>query len=87
MLSLTHSLESVQQIQSPLGLVLVEGAKKPPYLTPFDAKPCLQWAVLEAWRAGSKEASMQSSFSLHWHQKATVATAHTAVLNVLDKQR
>ena len=70
-------LESIQQIPSSRGFVFVKGAKNPPYLTPFDTIPDFLAQDLDVRRSGSNGESEQSSFNLHWHQKAMQAIAHT----------
>ncbi len=85
--ALQLQLESVQHIHSPLGLVLVEGAKKPPYCTWFDAVPVFIGVFLGACHEGSNWESEHNSLRRHWHQKATQATAHVAASKVLDRSR
>ena len=73
--------ESVQQIHSPVGLFLGDGAKKPPYSTPVEVLLDFRGVDLGACRVGSKSESTQSSTSLHWLQKAMQAIAQTAASN------
>ena len=79
--------ESVQQIHSPHGLVLVEGVKKPSNSTPFDMKPDFKRVDLDAWTFGSNIESTHTSASQHWDQKVMHVMAQTAASNVLVRSK
>jgi len=57
--------ESVQRIHSPLGFVLVDGAKKPPYKTPLEVLPYFNRVNFAACRDGLKGVSTHNSINLH----------------------
>ena len=79
---LQEHFESVHRMSSPLGNVLVFGARKPPCLMFEDEIPSRSRAAHEACFVGSKGPSTVSSESRHCPQKATHAMAKTAASKV-----